>query len=93
VWSRWYKIPISLLDLKNTTVCLYRRDIGPIPFAKDFSDFDPEKMDTYKTVPPETIEYYKEQFSADKRPLMFHLVPHILYKGTIDIAGLEIIEI
>ncbi len=93
VWSKWYKIPISLLNPENTTVCLYRRDVGLIPSSKDFSNFDPEKMETYRQVPKETIEYYKEQFSNGKRPLMFHLVPHILYKGTIDTTDLEIIDI
>lgn len=93
VWSKWYKVPVSLLDPQKTTICLYRRDISLIPFTKDFSNFDPEKMETYRRVPNETIEYYKEQFSVGKRPLMFHLVPHILYKGTIDTEGLEIIEV
>lgn len=93
VWNKWFKIPVSLLDPKNTIVCLYRRDINVIPDARDFYNFDLSKMSEYKMVPPETIEYYASQFKAGKRPLLFHRVPHILYKGTVDTAGLEIIEI
>jgi hypothetical protein len=93
VWNKWFKIPIELIDKDKTIVCLYRRDINVIPDARDFSTFDPTKMEEYRNVPPETIEYYKEQFGLGRRPLTFHRVPHILYKGTIETKGLEIITI
>lgn len=93
VWKRWYKIPISMLDPKNTTVCLYRRDISLVPDSRSFSDFDSLKLAEYSTVPSETLEYYREQFKLGKRPLFFHRVPHILYKGTVDTTGLDIVEL
>lgn len=93
VWSKWFKIPIDLLEKEKTTVCLYRRDISYMPDARNFSEFDSKKMSEYRRVPLETIEYYKEQFMQGKRPLMFHLVPHILYRGTIETKDLEIVEI
>ncbi len=93
VWKHWFKVPASLLTKENTVVCLYRRDISIIPDARDFSTFNPEKIPEYSKVPPETIEYYKEQFKLGSRPFFFHRVPHILYKGTIDTTGLEIVEI
>lgn len=92
-WRKWFKVPIDLLDSKNTTVCLYRRDISIVADARDFSSFDPEKMEQYRTVPIETIEYYRDQSALGKRPLLFHRVPHILYKGTINTQDLEIVEI
>ena len=93
VWRKWFKIPIEMLNPKNTIVCVYRRDKSVIPEARDFSTFDPKKMGEYRTVGPETIEYYKEQKALGKRPLLFHRVPHILFKGNINTEGLEIIEV
>ncbi len=93
VWKKWFKIPISHLNSDKTIVCLYRRDVALVPDARDFYNFDSAKIEEYKKVPVETIEYYKDQFALGKRPLMFHLVPHILFKGTIDITDLEIVEI
>jgi len=93
VWKRWYKIPVSMLDPNNTTVCLYRRDISLVPDSRSFSSFDPMKIMEYSTVPSETLKYYREQFKLGKRPLFFHRVPHILYKGTVDTTRLDIVEL
>lgn len=90
---RWFKVPIKLFDSTNTIVCLYRRDIRLVSEAHDFYPFDPEKIGEYREVPEETIRYYTEQFVLGKRPLFFHGVPHILFKGTVDTVGLEIIEL
>lgn len=92
VWKRWFKVPIESLDPENITVCLYRRDISPIPKARDFHLYDPKKVAEYRTVPPETKEYYREQQGLGKQPLFFHRVPHILFKGTIDTWGIEVID-
>ena len=93
VWKKWFQIPVSMLDPKNTTVCLYRRDLSLVPDARSFSEFDSSKMAEYGMVLPETLQYYQEQFKQGKRPLFFHRVPHILYKGTVDTTGLEIIKL
>jgi hypothetical protein len=93
VWKRWFKIPITVFDPQNTIVCLYRRDVRLAPDAHDFQPFDPAKMGEYATVPHETIDYYREQFALGKRPLFFHHVPHILFKGTVETSGFEIVEL
>ena len=93
VWKRWFEVPIEALDPENTIVCLYRRDVSIIPQARDFHRFDLNKFSEYATVPPETIEYYKQQKAEGARPLFFHRVPHILYKGIIDTTGFRIIEV
>ncbi len=74
-------------------MCLYRRDIRLVPESRDFRPFDPKKIDEYANVPEETLLYYKEKFLKGERPLFFHHVPHILYKGTIEIEGLAVIEL
>lgn len=91
--KRWFKVPIDLLDLDKTTVCLYRTDIKVVADARNFSLFQSQKMEEYRAVPPETIEYYKEQGALGIKPLLFHFVPHILYKGTIDTKDIEIVEL
>jgi len=93
VWKRWYKIPVSGLDPTNTVTCIYRRDVSLIPDARSFALFDSSKMENYRTVSTETLEYYREQFKQGLRPLFFHRVPHILYKGTIEVEGVEIVDL
>ncbi len=89
----WFQIPVSLFEPENTTTCLYRRDAGIVPRLRDFQPFDPGRMEEYRKVPPETLAYYKEKFDAGERPLLFHLVPHILYKGNLDIRNLDTVDL
>ena len=62
-----------------------------MPKFKEYEPFDPAQMDIYRSVPDATIEYYKQKKAEGVRPLLFHLVPHILYKGSIETKGLEIV--
>jgi hypothetical protein len=87
----WFKVPISIIEGSNSIAFTYRRDESLIPNFRQYEHFDPQRMSIYRRVPPETIEYYKQKKSEGERPLLFHLVPHILYTGKIDTAGLEIV--
>jgi hypothetical protein len=87
----WYKVPVSMIKGEKSITFIYRRDTGLIPTFKEFEPFDPSKMSTYRKVPEETIEYYRQKHAEGVRPLLFHLVPHILYKGNIETKDLEII--
>ncbi len=89
----WFKIPISKIEGDKSIAFVYRRDIGLKPEFKQYEKFDPLRMDVYRTVPPETIEQYKRKKAEGLIPLNFHLVPHVLYKGEIDIADCEIVTV
>lgn len=91
--TKFFKIPVSMIEGQNSIAFIYRRDIGLIPDFKQYEVFNPDRMDVYREVPNETIEYYKQKKSEGVKPLLYHLVPHILYKGDIDIKNLEIEEI
>lgn len=89
--TAWYKVPVTLIDGQNSIAFIYRRDLGLMPNLKEYESFDVSKMDIYRKVPDETIEYYREENVRGKRPLLFHLVPHILFKGTVDTTGLKVV--
>ena len=87
----WYKIDLNQIDVENTAVYLYsQKDKENVLVANDFEPFDPKKIDTYKKIPKETINYYKKKISNNEKPLLFHGIPHILYKGTIDVSRSEV---
>lgn len=93
VWKKWFKVPIDLFNFENVVVCMYRRDISFIPDARSFSGFNSKNMEEYRMIPLETIEYYKQQKSLGQKPLFFHRIPHVLYKGIVNTKNLEIIEV
>jgi hypothetical protein len=91
---RYYQIDPSLLDPENTVIYLYAHDKkGDNMKAENFADYDPENLAQYSLLPHETKEYYKEMFDKKERPLLFVRVPHILYKGTLDVSNIPVITI
>jgi len=87
----WFKVPVSVIQGENSIAFIYRHDEDVVPNFKEYEPFDPARMDAYRIVPEGTIEYYKQKNAEGIRPLLFHLVPHILYKGSLDTKDLEII--
>ncbi len=89
--KQWFKIPISRLD-QNLLVTYWYRNWSAGDDQAEYERFDASHMNSYRIIPDATIEYYKSMKSEGKRPLLFHLVPHILYKGSISTDGLEVIS-
>jgi hypothetical protein len=89
---KWFKINPKLLNPDMAAVFLYRRDL-PIEDAGNYKGYEIRELNSYNTLSKETIQYYKEKRTQGIRPLLFHLVPHILYKGTLKISDLEVIRI
>ncbi|MEZ4114191.1 MAG: hypothetical protein R3B65_01950 [Candidatus Paceibacterota bacterium] len=58
----------------------------------EFEDFDIKKFNEYSKIGEKTKEYFKEKIKNNEEPLIFHMIPHILYKGNIDTSNLEIIS-
>ena len=56
---------------------------------KGFTTFYPEKLDLLRSVPSRTIRYFEEAKREKRRPLLYVGIPHVLFKGTID---LELVE-
>jgi hypothetical protein len=80
------------LDPDKTVIYLYRpRGPKTLPPAEDFIAYRPELVEQYSELPQGTLDYYREAAAAGRPILAYHLVPHVLYKGTIDTAGLEVL--
>ncbi|HEY1074819.1 MAG TPA: hypothetical protein VGE59_03940 [Patescibacteria group bacterium] len=93
---RCYQIDPYFLDKELTTVFLYskpkeRRPRFEVP-ADDFIDYDPNKIEQYAHYSQLTKDYFCRMYADGKYPLLYHFVPHILYKGTINVSNLPIIE-
>ncbi len=86
----FYKIDPFSLNHSDTTVYLCNEPKGA---PKEFIAYDPAGLQQYSHMPDATKQYYTDMISNKKQPLLFHLVPHILYKGSIDISHAEIIKV
>lgn len=86
----FYKIPIIKLDSNKTVI--YKNNLKNLKLAKeDFIYFDHQCFENLLELPNETIAYYKSCIENQKRPLLFHGVPHVLTTQSLDISDCEIV--
>ena len=84
-----YAIDPIILEPRRTAVM----DQG---FGKDeslfFKKFDSGSLGEYATLPQRTIDYYREEKERGVSPLLWQYVPHILYRGEIDVRDCSVVE-
>ena len=91
---RFYKINPKKLNPEKIIVYLYKYDTMDQKERKDnFTSFSTKNLSKYNKVPNKTLKYYREEIKQGRRPLLYHLIPHIIYKGSLFIKDTEIIEI
>lgn len=89
--NKFFQIDPYSLDPSLMTVWLSNSDNDTSPAS--FEPFVVEDIGKYSEVPPATVEYYRRCVELRRRILIFALVPHILYRGTIDVSNAKIIEV
>jgi hypothetical protein len=89
----FFKVPISIIEGENSIAFTQREDANSAKIINDYEIFDPKRIEIYRTIPLKTIEYYKQKKADGLLPLLYHLVPHVLYRGIIETEGLEIISV
>ena len=93
----WYKVDTKFLEPNKTLIYLYKHRKNKKSFTdeENFTKFESRKVARFKEIPKRTSQYYKEMYKKGKRPfevLLFHFVPHILYKGNLSVRGLKKIK-
>lgn len=90
----YYQVDPTLLDPKNTTVYLYAHvDLEDKMSNENFAAYNPEELNHFSLMPQSTKDYYKEMVDKGERPLLYHRIPHILYKGNLDLANISVITV
>lgn len=58
---------------------------------ENWAVYNPENLARFSLVPETTKDYYRETIKKGERPFLYYGVPHIIYKGTLDVTGLPIV--
>jgi hypothetical protein len=87
------KIPIDQLDHKKCVIYFFKKKSKEYYSPDQFERFNLNHFERYKRLKESTFNSYIEYKNEGKRPLLFMYVPHLLYKGTIFIKGLEVVEV
>lgn len=62
---------------------------NPIAGEEYSEPFDSEKIIGYANIPEATRQYYRDAYAREEKPFLFHGIPHILHKGSIDIKKVK----
>ena len=90
----YFQIDPSLLDPKKTIVYLYSENGDNYNMEiNNFTAYEARDILKYSTMPGATKDYYKESIAQGERPLLYHRIPHILYKGSLDTTNLPILTV
>ncbi len=91
---RYFQIDPATLDLNKTVVYRYLQEgLEDITREDNFVFFDLSQVEELSRMPESTKNYYHEMIAQEKKPLLYHCIPHILYLGTLDISKAEIITV
>jgi len=91
---RYFKIDPRELDQSKLGVFLFQPTADPKNYTPDnFATYRYEDLEKYAQIPQETKDYYKHELEAGEPyiKLFWRYIPHILYRGEIDISNTEII--
>lgn len=91
---RYYQVDPKLIPRENAIVYLYAHaDIKDKLNETNFVSYNPDEAAKYSSMPQATKDYYREIIGNGGRPLLYHRIPHILYKGTLDISDVTIVSV
>jgi hypothetical protein len=86
---RIFEIGSSLLDPGNCLLLVHSVDGS----TKEFLQCAPENFSPAGTLSGETVAYFTQCFNEGIHPLLFAGVPHLLYRGSVDISGCPVVEV
>ena len=93
----WFKIdPVKVGCNQRNTVIYYSRPKEKGDFTtkrEDFQAFSLEELDHIRIIPVETVSYYREVIIRGETPFIFVCIPHVLYRGNIDVSDTSIIKV
>ncbi len=61
--------------------------------TENFTSYNSDVINKYNLIPQSTKDYFKKIINAGGRPLIYHNVPHVFYKGLLDISKAKIISV
>lgn len=87
---QFYRIDAEALD-QSKLVVLTKMHINQ---PQEYAPFNLADFEQYASIPQETLEYWaKEKEQGNTRPLLWMHIPHIMYWGSIETLGLEIVSV
>lgn len=93
----WFRVdPVKIgFSEQNAAIYLYSpRAWGDFAISEtDFKPFSCAALREFTQIPAASVEYYRIAKEQGERPFLFHRIPHILYRGSIALDRVQIINV
>ena len=94
---KFFEIDPSIAGFNSENAVIYIFEKNLIEMGKgretNFSPYDSALLAQLAHIRPETLKYFKDMNAQHRQPLLFMYVPHVLFRGVIDIRKARTIEI
>ncbi|MGF1569371.1 MAG: hypothetical protein ACFCVD_15100 [Nodosilinea sp.] len=94
--TQWFRAdPIALNFNARNTVIYLNSPKDYLDFSKPvdiFRPFNYASLAELSELPEATLTYYQMSQKAGKSPLLFHQIPHVLYRGSLHLNDLTVIS-
>ncbi|HUP26402.1 MAG TPA: hypothetical protein VM124_02005 [Candidatus Limnocylindrales bacterium] len=87
---KFFEINLRNLDPHQTVVFFKTAPGEENTYIKWLKDVDFESL---QIIPDATLAYYKSLIGTGELPFNYQFIPHIIYKGTLDISGSNVITL
>ncbi|CAN5677318.1 hypothetical protein BH23PAT2_BH23PAT2_09770 [soil metagenome] len=87
---RYFQIPLTLLDPQQTVVYFKTAPGEENVTVKWLKDVN---LDELQETPEATKQYYTSMVGTSEPVFNYQFVPHIIYRGTVDVSGAETITL
>jgi hypothetical protein len=90
--KKYFQIDPTKLLAKDATIYLAAH-LKPkdLENPENFLPYDSAVLDQYSDVPSRAVEYYEKCVRENERILIYKFIPHVLYRGNLDISDAPII--
>lgn len=90
---RWFEIDPTALETDLLQIYWYRYTERHRKFDTDnWVAFEPCLTPLLRLVPEATREHYRGAAQSGRRPFAFFRIPHVLFKGSLELAKLRVID-
>ncbi len=92
--NRFFEIDAASLDTARTVVFINRRASTSDEIdASQWMPFEPDALPALAGFNEASRRYYRECAETGTRPLLWGYLPHVFYRGALDIRDLPILEV
>lgn len=82
-----FKIGAEKINASNAVIYLFSHPSNGVIDNKEIVPYQIDQLDEYKNITDLARDHYLQRLSVQKRVLLHYGLPHVLYKGNIDITS------